>query len=110
MRRNIFVDGETELQQLERLLREPGFTLVFVYGRRRIGKTRLLSHFASGKTSVYYVAAEIPYESMCREFAESVKRSLGLPFSGDILEGDGWYSEINQEAGYNSHRRVPVRC
>ncbi|MGQ9722202.1 MAG: ATP-binding protein [Candidatus Jordarchaeum sp.] len=86
MRRNIFVDREAELQQLESLWSKPAFSLVFVFGRRRVGKTRLLTEFAKEKTGVYYVAAQAPYEALCKEFSDSTKRSLGLPFSGDIIE------------------------
>jgi len=86
LRRNLFVDREAELQQLERLWSTPGFSLIFVYGRRRIGKTRLLTEFAHGKDKIYYVAAQTPYETLCKEFSEAIKHSLNLPFSGDIAE------------------------
>lgn len=86
MRRNLFVNRETELQHLEQLWKSSEFSLVFVYGRRRIGKTRLLTEFSREKTSIYHVAAQVPYETLCKEFSESVKHSLDLPFSGDIVE------------------------
>lgn len=86
MVRKFFVDREAELGRLENAWREKGFSLVFVYGRRRIGKTRLLSEFSKGKPGVHYIAVEAPYEAICREFSECVKRSLGMPFSGDVVE------------------------
>ncbi len=85
MRRNFFVDRKEELKLLGNLWKEKDFTLVIVYGRRRIGKTRLLTEFAHGKRHVYYVAVESPFEVLCKEFSESVKMFLGLPFSGDIV-------------------------
>ena len=86
MRRKVFVDREREVGLLEELWGKPGFALVFVYGRRRVGKTRMLSELFKGKRGVYYVAVEAPYEAVCREFSECVKRSLNMPFSGDVVE------------------------
>lgn len=86
MRRKLFVDREAELQQLEQLRNSTKFSLIFVYGHRRVGKTRLLTEFVREKTSVYYVAAQVPYDVLCKEFSESIKHSLGLPFSGDIID------------------------
>ena len=86
MRRNLFVDRENELEQLEQLWKGSEFSLVFVYGRRRIGKTRLLTEFSRDKNSIYLVAAQVPYEILCKEFSERIKYSFDLPFSGDIVE------------------------
>lgn len=86
MRRKVFVDREGELKLLEELWEKKDFSLVIVYGRRRVGKTRLLTEFARGKKHVYYVAVESPFEILCREFSESVKTFLKLPFSGDIID------------------------
>ncbi len=54
-----FVDRETELADLSRLAARPGGQFVIVYGRRRVGKTTLLLHWAqnSGLPYVYWVAS-----------------------------------------------------
>jgi len=54
-----FVDREEELTSLNRLLDRPGAQFVVVYGRRRVGKTTLLLHWAqaSGHPFVYWVAS-----------------------------------------------------
>ena len=83
---DVLVDRETELELLEREYRSPGFRLVVVYGRRRVGKTYLLRWFCRGRPCVYYVAAELPYESLAREFSGAVRESLGLPVAGDVVE------------------------
>ena len=83
---DVLVDREYELRLLEHEYRAPGFRLVVVYGRRRVGKTFLLRWFCCGRPCVYYVAAELPYESLAREFSLAVKESLGLPVSGDVVE------------------------
>ncbi len=53
--RSLFVDREYEFSVLNSFWNErPGF--VIVYGRRRVGKTRLLIEFLRGRKGVYYLA------------------------------------------------------
>lgn len=48
-----FFNRERELAQLEEAWHAPGAKLVTLWGRRRVGKSTLLSRFATGKRSVY---------------------------------------------------------
>jgi hypothetical protein len=50
----IFVDRERELAALEQFWRSERAECIPVTGRRRVGKTYLLEHFAQGKRAVYY--------------------------------------------------------
>ena len=54
----VFVDREEELNALKKRLDSDGFELIVVYGRRRIGKTRLVLEAVRGKEYVYYLAVE----------------------------------------------------
>jgi uncharacterized protein len=49
-----FVDRERELAVLEQFWRSERAECIPVTGRRRVGKTFLLEHFAQGKRAVYY--------------------------------------------------------
>ena len=49
-----FVDRERELAALEQFWRSERAECILVTGRRRVGKTFLLEHFAQGKRAVYY--------------------------------------------------------
>ncbi len=52
--------------------------LAVVWGRRRVGKTYLLTHFAQGKRSVYFTAARQDTDDrQLRRFAEAVREQLG---------------------------------
>lgn len=53
-----FVDRDQELAALEAAYRSPNAALLVVYGRRRVGKTTLLSEFCKGKCALYYLATE----------------------------------------------------
>lgn len=44
-----FIGRKEELDALEKLYETEGFQMMVVYGRRRIGKSTLLSHFIRGK-------------------------------------------------------------
>lgn len=57
-----FIDRSFELAFLKRMQESPGAGLVLLYGRRRIGKTALLRHWAesSGLAHVYWAAEKEP--------------------------------------------------
>ncbi len=71
-----FVDRDSELRVLERCwLERPCFAIV--YGRRRVGKTRLVREWLRGKQHVYYLAQLASHEYNIRRFAETCARALG---------------------------------
>ncbi len=78
-----FIDREVELSVLEREWNRPGFRLVIIYGRRRVGKTRLILEWLRRHKGIYYEAAELSYKQLSREFAESTGRQLGIYVPGD---------------------------
>ena len=74
-----FVNRQDELGILEKAYhRRPG--LLFIYGRRRIGKSRLLAEWLSKKKkSVYYVAHLTSHADNLRGLASRASRQLGDP-------------------------------
>ena len=83
-----FIDREVELEILDDEWMKPGFRLVVVYGRRRIGKTRLLTQWIKQRKGVYYTAAQLSYQLLSREFSETVGRMLGVYVDpNDIIRG-----------------------
>jgi AAA+ ATPase superfamily predicted ATPase len=53
-----FIDREEELSLLEREWQGAGGRLIILYGRRRIGKTRLIDEFIRGKPGILYIAED----------------------------------------------------
>lgn len=53
-----FVGREEELETLEREYRRKGASMVVLYGRRRVGKTTLLSRFIEGRKALFFLATE----------------------------------------------------
>ena len=54
----MFIGREHELNKLQQLYREDKFQMVVLYGRRRIGKTTLISKFIEDKPAIFFTAQE----------------------------------------------------
>jgi AAA+ ATPase superfamily predicted ATPase len=67
-----FLDRRAEMERLERLMELPEGGLAVVYGRRRIGKTRLLLEWSRRHGGLYTVADQSAPEIQRRYFAEAV--------------------------------------
>ena len=53
-----FVDREEEMQTLHSEYDRQGSSLVILYGRRRVGKTTLITEFIKDKEALYFLASE----------------------------------------------------
>ena len=54
----MFIGRRTELNELNKLYNKSTFQMAVIYGRRRIGKTRLIQEFMKDKSAVYMTAVE----------------------------------------------------
>lgn len=84
---------DAELKELEaRWAQAPAGApqLVVLWGRRRVGKTFLVSHFVRGKRAVFFGATQQAETVELRRFAEAISRDLGQ----DVLDlaGGGFAS------------------
>ncbi len=77
-----FIDRKREMETLSSLKSGLGI----VYGRRRIGKTRLLLEFLKKRKGVFWEAFVGNYQELSKSFAESVRRELGIYVPYDIVE------------------------
>ena len=55
----MFVGREKELSTLNKLYGEDTFQMVVLYGRRRIGKTTLITEFIQDKPAILFTAQEV---------------------------------------------------
>ena len=67
-----FVDRKEELKVLKDRLNSDDFELVIIYGRRRIGKTRLVLESVKNREHVYYLAVEGNNLKHFKRFASKV--------------------------------------
>ncbi|UXD22606.1 hypothetical protein IPA_06665 [Ignicoccus pacificus DSM 13166] len=70
------MDREEELRALSSLS-PPSFAVV--YGRRRVGKTRLLREWIGNKKAVYYYSQLATHETNLNELARKASKELGDP-------------------------------
>ncbi len=80
MAEDSFHDRERELAQLHRLWEDQSAALVTLWGRRRVGKSTLLSHFAAGKRAIYYYGTRMAERDILSGLALQAAQSLGDTF------------------------------
>ena len=59
----MFIGRKKELNTLNAQYQSNNFEFTVLYGRRRIGKTQLLSQFIKDKNAIYYMAIEAGYQT-----------------------------------------------
>jgi len=83
-----FVDREPELELLEREWAGSGAKLIVMYGRRRIGKTRLLLEFIEGREGIFYIAADSAPKQQIEELKEKMAEHLRDPLLAQLEIGN----------------------
>jgi len=97
-----FIDREPELASLGRAWAAKGAQFYIVYGRRRIGKTELLLHFAQNRPHFYFLARDAALELERERFRDK----LSVRF--DIRIGAGDWEDIFSELAAKMPGRVAV--
>ncbi len=72
-----FIDRKEELSLLEDEWKKKNGRLILVYGRRRIGKTKLLTEFVSGKKGIFYIAEDTSPQIQINGLKEKIADSIG---------------------------------
>lgn len=67
-----FVNRNQELSDLESLWSRQGGQMVVIYGRRRTGKTTLLSKFLAEKQTLFWVADRFPSTTLLGTFSRAI--------------------------------------
>jgi len=106
-----FVGRKRELQTLENFYRHPEAGLLILYGRRRIGKTWLVSHFLEQQAtpSFYWMATTHNEVYQLRDFSQAVLRHdprLAGPPTADFSFA-GWEDALNHLAGIVALESAP---
>jgi hypothetical protein len=78
----VFVGRKNELGVLEDTYKKPGFQMTVIYGRRRIGKSRLITEFIKGKKASYYVAGKTSIEDNVKKWSSQVIADLAPNMEG----------------------------
>jgi hypothetical protein len=72
-----FLNRQDELEMLGRRLTSGGAELLVVYGRRRVGKTELLSHLGATARSLYFEATDTVRQDQLGDLTSELHRNSG---------------------------------
>lgn len=83
----MFIGRDCELKSLEQLYVSNKFEFVVLYGRRRVGKTSLLTQFIEGKKAIYFMGVE----SNAKQNLENLSKSI-LEYASGIAADTSFLS------------------
>lgn len=72
----MFIGRKQELAELERRFNQNGFQFPVIYGRRRVGKTRLIQEFIANKKSIYFMATRQNSKEQLKSFTQTIKEQF----------------------------------
>lgn len=102
-----FVNRERELDLLNQIAERPGAQFVVLYGRRRIGKTTLITHWFEEHVKenyIYWVAHRSSSEILLKKFSSAV--STCLPGIGSNVRFGNWESALDQVFKLGADKRI----
>lgn len=102
-----FVNRQNKLSFLEKNYHTTGFKFIPIYGRRRIGKTRLIQEFIKDKKAIYFLADTVPETEQCKNLG----RAVGEYFNDAILTDAGfkdWYQFFSYIRGKNENLIIVI--
>lgn len=102
---NTFIDREEELFYLEEEYRRKDASLIILYGRRRVGKTALMSKFMSNKKAFYFLVTEESEAANRNSFKQMVADYTGneLLKMADVKE---WLPLFQVLVNYRSEEKM----
>ena len=72
----MFIGRTKELSTLEKLYKSDKFQFSVIYGRRRVGKTSLISEFVRGKDAILFSGIESTATENLENLSKSIHRFL----------------------------------
>ena len=68
----MFIGRGRELTLLNQLYQKDTFQFPVIYGRRRVGKTALISEFVKGKDTIFFTGVESNERQNLENFSKSI--------------------------------------
>lgn len=102
---DFFVGRTRELALLEKLYESGKFEMLIMHGRRRVGKSYLLGHFASlhPENIVYFIGDKSSEKTNVRNFCEELDKVL---HAGDFLKSFETWADVYS---YLKNAEIPGR-
>ncbi len=80
--KSVFIGREKEIALLKETYDKPDFQMTVLYGRRRIGKSKLITEFIKGKRASYYVASKTSLEDNVRKWGQQFIEDMAPELTG----------------------------
>ena len=96
----MFIGRTKELHTLEENFRKDGFSMVIVYGRRRVGKSTLIAEFIKNKKAIFYTATKVGSKKNLELFSRQVLSVLDPSYlDASFSSVDGILDIISEKTG-----------
>ena len=99
----MFIGRENELALLQDLYSSKSFEFLVLYGRRRVGKTSLLSEFSKDKNAIFFSAQEKNDSLNLSDFSKAVQTHIDGSSYGAF---DGWESAFEYVGNHIGDERL----
>jgi len=72
----MFIGRNSEMEDLETRLKSSRFEMIPIYGRRRVGKTRLVEEFTRDKKTIFFTANQFGEASNLKNLSQVIAATL----------------------------------
>ena len=106
----MFIGRTAELEFLENQYKTENGQLIFLYGRRRIGKTETLKEFCKNKPHIFYSCAQTTNEKQLLDFSKILLREK-IPAANFLTSFNSWeqaFESINDLPYGNAKKLVVI--
>jgi len=80
----MFIGRDFEIKELNKLYNTDKFQCIIVYGRRRVGKTRLIQEFIKDKKAIYFASMETNSRHNLLNFTNAILKVFGSDLDEDL--------------------------
>ena len=80
----MFINRKDEIQALQKEYDRQEASFTVVYGRRRVGKTALITKFIEDKPHIYFYATQSTFDQQIENFARQVIELSGLSYANRL--------------------------
>lgn len=102
----MFIGREKELEALEKRYRSDHFEFPVIYGRRRIGKTRLIQEFIREKKAIYFMATEQSEKEQLKSLTAAIREQYPDEQTKLIDRFSGFESLFSYMTQISKDRRI----
>ena len=95
----MFIGRQQEFEMLNDLYNSKKFEFLVFYGRRRVGKTTLLSEFSKNKNAIFYSAQEKNAVLNIEDFSKAVQKRFNSSYFGTFESWESAFKYIGDNVG-----------